>query len=150
MHERERVLQQLVNTEAGEKRNEKLLDMCFEWIGSQHFSTDELLAHVDSKFKIMEDAGMIGADGNVLYKLSWGFLEDDLLIGKLLEGKRKSARSRKNFVVEEFWDMLGRAPSMFVTSYRTYPSLKKKIEEWKKARAEIQDGEKGEVLIDIE
>ncbi|KAK0121844.1 hypothetical protein ONS95_010124 [Cadophora gregata] len=149
--ERMRVCQELVNT-VPDKRNEKLLDMCSHWAGSKDFCTDELFAHVNSKFQVMEDAGMIGPDGNILYELNWGFLEDDILIADLLEGGRKSARLRKNFLVKEFWDILGRAPSIFVACTRRYPSIKKSIEQWKMARIgrENADEEKGEVLIDVE
>lgn len=37
-----------------------LLDLSFEFTEQRDFRTDELLAHVDAKFEIMEDAGMVG------------------------------------------------------------------------------------------
>ena len=42
------------------KRNEMLLDLSFEFTEQRDFRTDELLAHVDAKFEVMEDAGMVG------------------------------------------------------------------------------------------
>tara|TARA_R110002060_G_scaffold49610_1_gene60551 strand:+ start:2081 stop:2278 length:198 start_codon:yes stop_codon:yes gene_type:complete len=60
----------------------------------------------------------LGADGNVLHEMNWGFLEDDVLIGKLLERRRKSARLKRNFVWEEVRDVCGVAPSLFVADER--------------------------------
>ena len=149
-HERVRVLQQLVHTEAGAKRNDLLLDMCFNWTGSQHFKTDELLAHADAKFKIMENAGMVGADGEVLQKLTWGFLEDDLLIGKVLEGRRNCQGLKKHFTLRDFGDLLAMSPKVILADPEKCPRLKKTIEEWKEARNQAQEEKKGQILIDIE
>lgn len=85
----------------------------------------------------------LGADGNVLHDMNWGFLEDDVLIGKLLERRRKSARLKRNFVWEEVRDVCGvERSSFFAADERKYLRLKRVIGEWKEARAEARDAEK--------
>ncbi|KAL2069531.1 hypothetical protein VTL71DRAFT_14210 [Oculimacula yallundae] len=147
--ERERVLIELAETEA-HKRHEKILDMCSPRIGWGPFGTDEFMPYLDSKFKMMEDAGMFGDDDLVLHTQSWGYLEDDPFIGSMLASARKRERYWKNFFAEEFWDMLGKTPSCYV-ALEGYPqSLRRRLEKWKNTKTAAQDEKTEWILVDIE
>ncbi|CZT13524.1 uncharacterized protein RAG0_18098 [Rhynchosporium agropyri] len=136
--ERRRILSELAKTEHY-KRSEKIMDMCFPWLSFEEFGTDEFMSYLDRKFNMMEDAGMFGDNGAVLHELSWGYLEDDPFVGRMLESKKSRARYRKNLIVEELQDLFGKSRGPFVANEGYASTYRPRLEEWRKTQAAAQD-----------
>ncbi|CZS92331.1 uncharacterized protein RCO7_00821 [Rhynchosporium graminicola] len=147
--ERRRILDQLAQTEP-HKRNEKMMDMCFPWIGGGIYGTDDFMLYLDTKFRMMEDAGMFGDNGAVRHELSWGHLENDSFIERVLEVARMRHRYGKSIIAEEFRDLLGRSPGLSVALSGTVWQFRKDLEEWNKTQVAVQNEKSGIVLVDRE